>query len=114
MAAALRAHLEMLSFDLGSSGGKRILNKHFARLTLAIVLSLTLTLELAADTVAQTARRWGLIGSWSLDCSLPADRTKAPCSPMLLRQPAGFCTGPTSATARLTAKQEAPELPGVR
>ena len=76
MAAALRAHLEMLSFDLGSSGGKRILNKHFARLTLAIVLSLTLTLELSADTVAQTARRWGLIGSWSLDCSLPADRNK--------------------------------------
>jgi hypothetical protein len=77
-ADALRAHLEMLSFDLGSSGGKRrrILNKHFARLTLAILFSLTLTLEVSAETVAQTARRWGLIGSWSLDCSLPADRNK--------------------------------------
>jgi hypothetical protein len=37
---------------------------------------LTLTLEVSAETVAQTARNWGLIGSWSLDCSLPADRNK--------------------------------------
>jgi len=52
------------------------LNKHFGRLPLAILFSLTLTLEVSAETVAQTARRWGLIGSWSLDCLLPADRNK--------------------------------------
>jgi hypothetical protein len=62
---ALRVDLEVLNFDLRSSGGKRrrILNKHFGRLTLAILFSLTLTLEVSAETVAQTARKWGLIGS---------------------------------------------------
>jgi hypothetical protein len=75
---ALRVDLEVLNFDLRSSGGKRqrILNNHFARLTLAILFSLTLTLEVSAETVAQTARKWGLIGSWSLDCSLPVDSNK--------------------------------------
>jgi hypothetical protein len=38
--------------------------------------SLTLTLDVSAETVAQTARRLGLIGPWSLDCSLPPDRNK--------------------------------------
>jgi hypothetical protein len=52
------------------------LNRHFGRLALAILFSLTLTLEASAETVAQTARKWGLIGSWSLDCSLPPDRNK--------------------------------------
>src|SRR6266849_2018712 len=52
-----------------SGSGARILNKHFGRLTLAILFSLTLTLDVSAETVAQTARRWGLIGPWSLDCS---------------------------------------------
>ncbi len=52
------------------------MNKHFGRLTLAMLFSLTLTLQVSAETVAQTARRWGLIGSWSLDCSLPPDRNK--------------------------------------
>ena len=45
-------------------------------MTLAILFSLTLTLEVSAETVAQTARKWGLIGAWSLDCSLPLDRNK--------------------------------------
>jgi hypothetical protein len=78
MPAALRACLEMLSFDPRSSGGKRRrnLNKHFGRLTLAILFSLTLTLEVSAETVAQTARTWRLIGPWSLDCSLSPDRNK--------------------------------------
>jgi hypothetical protein len=52
------------------------LNRHFGRLTLAILFSLTLTLELSAETVAQTAHKWGLIGPWSLDCSLAPDRNK--------------------------------------
>ena len=52
------------------------MNRHFGRLALAILFSLTLTLEVSAETVAQTARKWGLIGSWSLDCSLPPDRNK--------------------------------------
>ena len=52
------------------------MSKHFCRLTLAILFSLTLTLEVSAETVAQTARKWGLIGPWSLDCSRPPDRNK--------------------------------------
>jgi hypothetical protein len=52
------------------------LNRHFGRLALVILFSLTLTLEVSAETVAQTARKWGLIGAWSLDCSLPPDRNK--------------------------------------
>jgi len=30
----------------------------------------------SAETVAETARRWGLIGRWSLDCALPPDRDR--------------------------------------
>jgi hypothetical protein len=30
----------------------------------------------SAETVAQTARKWGLIGFWSQDCSLQPDREK--------------------------------------
>jgi hypothetical protein len=52
------------------------LNRHFNRLALAIVFSLTLALNASAETVAQTARNWGLIGPWSLDCSLPPDKDK--------------------------------------
>ena len=47
-----------------------------SRLALAILFSLTLTLDAPAETVAQTARQWGLIGPWSLDCSLAPDRSK--------------------------------------
>jgi len=52
------------------------LNGHVSRLALAVLFSLTLTLNASAETVAQTARQWGLIGPWSLDCSLPPDRNK--------------------------------------
>jgi hypothetical protein len=52
------------------------LNGHVSRLALAVLFSLTLTFNASAETVAQTARQWGLIGPWSLDCSLPPDRNK--------------------------------------
>ena len=52
------------------------MNGHLSRLALAILFSLTLTLGAPAETAAQTARKWGLIGPWSLDCSLPPDRNK--------------------------------------
>jgi hypothetical protein len=29
-----------------------------------------------AETIAETVTNWGLIGAWSLDCSLPKDRGK--------------------------------------
>jgi hypothetical protein len=50
--------------------------RRLSRLTLAILFSLTLAPDASAETVAQTARKWGLIGPWSLDCLLPPDRGK--------------------------------------
>src|SRR5260370_11976952 len=75
---ALRANIEMLSFDLRSSQarGARDLNGQFGRLALAVLFSLTLTLEAPAETVTETARKWGLIGPWSLHCSLAPDRNQ--------------------------------------
>ena len=52
------------------------MNGHVSRLALAVLFFLALTLNASAETVAQTARQWGLIGPWSLDCSLPPDRNK--------------------------------------
>jgi hypothetical protein len=52
------------------------LNRPFCRLALAILFSLALTLNASAETVAETARAWGLIGAWSLDCSITPDRGK--------------------------------------
>jgi hypothetical protein len=45
-------------------------------LALAILFSQMLALGVSAETLAQTAREWGLIGPWSLDCSLAPDRNK--------------------------------------
>jgi hypothetical protein len=52
------------------------LNENLGRLALAILFSLTLVPAASAETAAQTARKWGLIGPWSLDCSLPPDRSR--------------------------------------
>jgi hypothetical protein len=52
------------------------LNRRFRQLALTIVFFLTLALNASAETVGEIARRWGLIGPWSLDCSLQPDRGK--------------------------------------
>jgi hypothetical protein len=52
------------------------LNRHSSWLALAFAFSLTLTPGASAETVAQTARKWGLIGPWSVDCSLKPDRNR--------------------------------------
>jgi hypothetical protein len=67
---------EMLDFDRRSARGSGALNVNgpFRRLALAILFLLTLTLNASAETVAETARAWGLIGAWSLDCSVAPDR----------------------------------------
>lgn len=45
--------------------------------TVAIVLSglFASTQTAAAQNVADTAKRWGLLGTWALDCSQPASRS---------------------------------------
>src|SRR5207248_9635719 len=50
--------------------------RHSSRITLATLLLLTLAPGASASTVTETAGRWGLIGSWSLDCSLAPDRDR--------------------------------------
>jgi hypothetical protein len=45
-----------------------------ARIT-ALVLALLWAVPALADTAAETAMQWGLIGTWSLDCKQPAART---------------------------------------
>jgi hypothetical protein len=67
---------EMLNFDRRSARGSGALNVNgpFRRLALAILFLPTLTLNASAETVAETARAWGLIGAWSLDCSVAPDR----------------------------------------
>jgi hypothetical protein len=52
------------------------LKRHFCRSAPAIVFFLSLSLGASAETVAETARKWGLIGPWAQDCSVPADRDK--------------------------------------
>ena len=37
---------------------------------------LACTLPAPADTVADVTRRWGLIGSWAIDCSAPPSKTR--------------------------------------
>ena len=68
-------NVKLGSRSLPGSGAQK-LNGHSSRLALAIAFSLTLTPGASAETVAQTARKWGLIGPWSLDCSLKPDRNK--------------------------------------
>jgi hypothetical protein len=70
------AEIEMLDFDRRSARGSGALNVNlpFWRLALAILFPLTLTLSASAETVAETARAWGLIGAWSLNCSTTPDR----------------------------------------
>jgi hypothetical protein len=46
----------------------------FTRLSLALGLLVALVSQATAESPADTATRWGLIGPWSLDCALPADR----------------------------------------
>ncbi len=46
------------------------------RLALAMAFLLPLTGGASAETPARIAQAWGLIGSWSADCSLPPDRDR--------------------------------------
>jgi hypothetical protein len=48
----------------------------FSQLVLAAAFSAILAGCATAETMAETARQWGLIGPWSLDCMLPPDRNK--------------------------------------
>jgi hypothetical protein len=48
----------------------RNVNGQLGRLALAMLFFLGFAVNASAETVAQTARNWGLIGSWARDCSV--------------------------------------------
>jgi len=52
------------------------LSGRFDRLLPVIILFSTLAGTASAETAAETASKWGLIGRWSLDCGLPPDRDR--------------------------------------
>jgi hypothetical protein len=60
----------------GRVGALRNLNYHLIRLALAILVFLMLAPWAFAETVTETASKWGLIGPWSQDCSLAPDRNR--------------------------------------
>ena len=53
------------------------MNGQLGRLALATLLFFGFAVNASAETVAQTVRNWGLIGSWSRDCSLKPGRDQA-------------------------------------
>ncbi|MDB5579342.1 MAG: hypothetical protein JWR80_4518 [Bradyrhizobium sp.] len=50
------------------------MGRHLTPPALALMFSLALASAASAETVSQTARKWGLIGSWAVDCSVPRDK----------------------------------------
>jgi hypothetical protein len=52
------------------------LSGRFDRILPAIILFSALAGTASAETAAETASKWGLIGRWSLDCGLPPDRNR--------------------------------------
>ena len=52
------------------------MGRQFGRLTLAPVFFPVFSPGAFAETVAQTVQKWGLIGPWSLNCSLKPDRNE--------------------------------------
>jgi len=48
----------------------------FSRLLLVMTLSVVIAPRASAESAAEIAKQWGLIGPWSLDCSLPPDHGK--------------------------------------
>ena len=49
---------------------------HLDRLLPVIIVFAMWAGTASAGTAAETARKWGLIGRWSLDCALPPDRNR--------------------------------------
>jgi hypothetical protein len=47
-----------------------------SRLGMTAMLWAALASTAAAETLASTVEGWGLLGSWSIDCSLPPDRDR--------------------------------------
>jgi hypothetical protein len=51
--------------------------RHWRWLALTMVFSLVLVHHASGETAADTVHKWGLIGPWALDCSVPPDKRSA-------------------------------------
>lgn len=47
------------------------------RWAIALLAWLAASAPASAQTIAETASRWGLVGSWRLNCKVPVDRNNA-------------------------------------
>lgn len=47
------------------------------QLKLAVLFTVALASHASAETAADVSRKWGLIGTWAVDCSAPASKAKA-------------------------------------
>jgi hypothetical protein len=52
------------------------LSGRVGRLVPVIVVFMMLACRASAESAAETAGKWGLLGRWSLDCSLPPNRDR--------------------------------------
>jgi hypothetical protein len=66
----------MLEFGSIRGGAFKEMTRYLSRWITAALLWGALTSLAQAETLAATVEQWGLLGSWSVDCSLPPDRDK--------------------------------------
>jgi hypothetical protein len=68
-----RLELSRGAFELS---GDVDLNRHLRRSALATTFLLALPLGASAESIAQTVSKWGLIGTWATDCSVPPGKNQ--------------------------------------
>jgi hypothetical protein len=74
---ALRNRDAKLRCAFSCRAGVGILKGCCFRLALALVSCLAVAAGAFAETAADTVHKWGLIGPWSVDCSLSPDRNRS-------------------------------------
>ena len=67
---------EMLLFGIVRGGAFQDMTRCLSRWTFAAVLWIAFTSLVRAEPLAVTVERWGLLGSWAVDCAVRPDRDK--------------------------------------
>src|SRR5450631_2901480 len=79
------------------------LSGRFDRLLPVIIVFAMWAGTASAETAAETARKWGLIGRWALDCALPPDRDRGA---VLAYEVETGCSAPTAGRRRRTTNAD--------
>lgn len=66
----------MLDFRLDRGGVSKNMTRCLSGWITAVLLWVACTPLARAETLAAIVERWGLLGSWSVDCAMPPDRDK--------------------------------------